>query len=198
MKEFPSTFKDLSDYDLLILSDIASDALLMYHPTISDLPLPYGPNRLQLIKDCVENGMGFIMIGTYYSFGGYMGMGHYHKTPIEEILPVKISPYDDHVEVPQGFHLLPKIIDHPITSDIPWGDEAFWLIGYNRVEAKPGFPILAEFGPDPILLTGGYGYGRTMAFTAGAIPHWGGDFHQWKYYSQFWTQTVNWINRKHV
>ncbi len=196
MEEFPSSFDKLRAFDLLILSDIAADALLMYYPTIQDSPLPYGPNRLQLIKECVEDGMGFIMIGAYCSFAGYMGMGHYHKTPIEDILPVYILPYDDHVEVPQGFHLIPKVLDHPLTTGFPWDDDPFWLIGYNRVEPKPGKFVIAEFQNDPILMTSEYGKGKTIAFMAGATPHWGGDFHKWKYYSQFWTQAGRWCSKE--
>lgn len=196
MEDFPSSYEELNQYDLLLLSDIAADALLMYFPTINDAPLPYGPNRLQLIKDCVENGMGFIMNGAYCSYSGYMGMGHYHRTPVEDILPVIIAPYDDHVEVPQGFHLLPHVTDHPITAGIPWDEEAFLLIGYNRVEAKPGYPVLAEYDGDPMMVVGEYGKGRTLSYMPGATPHWGGDFYQWEYYPKFWTQVVDWFSRR--
>ena len=32
MNDFPSSYAALREYDLLILSDIAADAILMYHP----------------------------------------------------------------------------------------------------------------------------------------------------------------------
>ena len=43
------------------------------------------------------------MVGGYYSFQGINGGARYHGTPVEEVLPVEILPYDDRVEVPEGF-----------------------------------------------------------------------------------------------
>ena len=44
-----------------------------------------------------------MMIGGYYSFQGINGGARYHRTPVEEVLPVECLPYDDRVEVPEGF-----------------------------------------------------------------------------------------------
>ena len=43
------------------------------------------------------------MVGGYYSFQGINGGARYHGTPVEEVLPVEILPYDDRIEVPEGF-----------------------------------------------------------------------------------------------
>ena len=55
------------------------------------------------LKAYVERGGGLLMVGGYYSFQGINGGARYHGTPVEEVLPVEILPYDDRVEVPEGF-----------------------------------------------------------------------------------------------
>jgi len=73
----PSALQQLAGYDGIILSDIAAHRL--------------GDARMDAIHDYVENlGGGFVMIGGMNSFG----VGGYYRTPIEEILPVKLKAPD--------------------------------------------------------------------------------------------------------
>lgn len=52
-----------------------------------------GEQKMQLIQQAVETfGTGFLMVGGQQSFG----LGGYYKTPIEEILPVKMEVTGDH------------------------------------------------------------------------------------------------------
>lgn len=73
----PSSLQKLAGYDGLILSDVAAQRI--------------GETRMTAIRDYVEKlGGGFIMIGGMNSFG----VGGYYRTPVEEILPVKLKAPD--------------------------------------------------------------------------------------------------------
>ncbi len=73
----PNALQELAGYDGLILSDIAAHRI--------------GDSRMTIIRDYVEKlGGGFVMIGGMNSFG----VGGYYRTPIEEILPVKLKAPD--------------------------------------------------------------------------------------------------------
>ena len=43
-----------------------------------------------------------MMVGGYYTFQGINGAARYHRTPIEEILPVTMQAHDDRYEVPDA------------------------------------------------------------------------------------------------
>jgi len=73
----PQALQDLAGYDGLVLSDIAAHRI--------------GEGRMAMIRDYVEKlGGGLVMIGGMNSFG----VGGYYRTPIEEILPVKLRAPD--------------------------------------------------------------------------------------------------------
>jgi len=72
--EMPRDAQSLLPYDLIIFANAPADAF--------DAP------QLQAVRDAVYNlGTGFIMLGGPHSFGP----GGYHRTPIEEILPVEMD-----------------------------------------------------------------------------------------------------------
>ena len=187
--QFPSTIEDLQAFDVILFSDIGSDTLLLHPDTF--IRLQVTPNRLRLVQEYVKKGGGFGMIGWYMSFGGYEGKAHYHGSPIEEILPVKIAPYDDRVETPEGIR--PKIVqDHPIVKGIkePWPP----LLGYNRLQAKDGAQILLQHEQDPLLVINQVERGRTIAYASDISPHWGSEsFVSWEHYPTFWRQLIAWL-----
>jgi uncharacterized membrane protein len=150
------------------------------------------PNRLRLIQHYVEQGGGFAMIGGYTSFGGFDGKGHYHGTPIEEILPVEIAPYDDRVEAPEGIRPVAIKPGHPTLAGVegPWPV----FLGYNRLKPKPNAETVLEHDGHPILVLGSYGRGRTAAFASDLWPHWAtSEFTNWPHYRRFWRQLVAWL-----
>jgi uncharacterized membrane protein len=193
-REFPETIDELIQYECVIFSDVGSNTILL-HPEVFIKSKPR-PNRLKLIKEYVlEHGGGFLMIGGYLSFQGLNGIARYKNTPIEEILPVEMLPYDDRVEVPEGFN--PKIIDrqHPITKGFP--ESMPTLLGYNKTIPKKDAKILIEFDGDPILAIMEVGKGRTAAFTSDCAPHWGtNEFLEWQYYDKLWKNLIDWLSRK--
>lgn len=196
-RDFPQQLDELQEYGAVILSDIGSNTLLL-HPDTWRQGKPT-PNRLKLIREYVREGDGFLMVGGYYSFQGINGAARYRKTPIEEILPVNILPYDDRVEVPEGF--LPRIVgseDHPILAGL--GKEWPMLLGYNELELKPdtSVEVLAqtpeEVGGHPLLVCGEYGKGRTVAWASDIGPHWlPEDFAKWDRYGELWRQVLKWL-----
>lgn len=73
----PESLQELAGYDGIILSDIPAHRI--------------GETRMTAIRDYVEKlGGGFVMIGGMNSFG----VGGYYRTPIEEVLPVKLKAPD--------------------------------------------------------------------------------------------------------
>ena len=76
------------------------------------------------------------MAGGYLSLQGIYGSARYHRTPIEEVLPVTISAVDDRVEKPEGINPIVKKAEHPIMQ----GVEGEWpyLLGFKRGSTKRG------------------------------------------------------------
>jgi uncharacterized membrane protein len=144
----------------------------------------------------VEGGGGLMMIGGYYSFQGINGGARYRGTPVEEALPVEILPYDDRVEVPEGFTPVVAQKDHPVVAGIP----GVWphLLGFNEVKPKAGAAVLAtvseEYGEMPLLVAGAFGKGRTLAWTSDIGPHWlPPEFAAWEGYARLWRQALAWL-----
>ena len=77
----PQTLAELSGYDGIILSDVPAHRV--------------GEASMAAIRDYVgELGGGLIMVGGMNSFG----VGGYYRTPIEEVLPVKLKAPDQEVQ----------------------------------------------------------------------------------------------------
>jgi uncharacterized membrane protein len=191
--EFPNALKALGAYDVVVLSDIGADSLLLHPDTF--LRGQRTPNRLKLVAEWVERGGGFMMVGGYYSFQGINGGARYRGTPIEAILPVRIMPVDDRVEVPEGFDPV-VAAKHPVLAGIkgPWP----YLLGFNEVAPKPDATVLLKTaeGDDalPLLVAGKHGAGRTMAWTSDIGPHWlPNTFTAWKGYGRLWRQAFQWL-----
>jgi uncharacterized membrane protein len=187
---FPTSAEALREYDVVILSDIGANTLLL-HPQTFGVSKSL-PNRLALVRDFVAQGGALVMIGGYLTFQGIDGKGRYAGTPIEDALPVTLSPYDDRVEAPQGAR--PRLLQaaHPIARGLP----AEWpqLLGYNRVRPKDGANVIATVDDDPLIVAWSFGKGRSLAFTSDCGPHWAPpDFVNWEGYVRFWANAADWL-----
>jgi uncharacterized membrane protein len=191
--DFPRSPDALARYDVLIIGDVGSDTLLLTPQAMSGKK---DIDRLKLIQKFVRNGGGLLMCGGYASFGGFRNTGRYHGTPVEEALPVFIKDGDDRIEVVEGFQFSVTDKKHPITANLDWEQAAFFMLGYNRVKAKPDAKILAKYGRDPIAVVWEYTNGRSMAFASDFELHWAGTFVNWKGYEQFLLQAVRWLAKK--
>lgn len=193
---FPWTLEELAPYDLVILSDIGSNSLLL--PTEVFVNGHQAINRLDLLSQWVQKGHGLLMAGGYLSFAGFEGKAHYHGTAIEKILPVDIAPYDDRIETPQG--ISPKVsADHPIVNGLNDLTDGVIpsLLGYQRLTPNEGSQVLMTIGQDPLLIIGDHGAGRSAAFASDISPHWAPEkFMHWEGYGQLFSNLVSWLAKE--
>ncbi len=78
----PKSLEDLQQFDLFLLSDVSA--------------LSLGREQMDLYRRWVQDfGGGFVMIGGENSFG----VGGYYRTPIEQMLPVRME-HDDRLDTP--------------------------------------------------------------------------------------------------
>ena len=188
-KYFPETAAELAQYDAVILSDITSNTLLLDPDMMFNCHI-HG-NRLEAIRQYVEQGGGFVMIGGYMSFAGINGCARYNMTPLRDVIPVKIMNYDDRIDTPQGVAPVITKPEHPILNGVesPWPR----YLGYNYLEEKPGTEVLARM-PDSVgLACAPYGKGRAVATAFDALPHWAlPEVLAWKCYDRLWKNIIEW------
>jgi uncharacterized membrane protein len=192
-ERFPSTLEEMQQYDVIIISDVGTDTILMY-PDIFKIPM--GENRLELLSQYVNGGGGLMAVGGWMSFGGQMGQAKYHGTKLEEILGINASPYDDRVEVPEGLTYNPIKKDHPLIKGLDWDKSPLLFLGYNRFTAKNPDNIIAEWNGDPMMVVNNYGKGRTLSFASDIAPHWGQGFVEWENNHKFWEKTLKYLANK--
>ena len=194
---FPFTMDGLDRYRAIILSDIGANTLLL--PQAVWMHGRTAPNRLKLIRDWTSAGGGLVMIGGYLTFQGIDGRGRWHRTPVEDALPVSMQPFDDRIEAPEGFK--PEVIgpsSHPVLQGL--GTDWPELLGANEVKLRERQDVEllarlpAEQGGHPLLVTGRHGAGRTLAWTSDIGPHWLPDsFVQWPGYGTLWRNALGWV-----
>jgi uncharacterized membrane protein len=186
---FPLEKEGLDEYKVIIISDVGADTFLLHPKTWINGERT--PNRLKLIEEYVKEGGGLIMAGGYLTFQGINGVARYHGSPVEDVLPVEIQPFDDRVECPEGVQPILREKRHPITEGLPhtWPH----LLGYNRLKAKKDANILAEVGNDPLLIVGEYGNGKAVAWASDIGPHWcPRPFAEWDGYRDLWRRMITW------
>ena len=144
--KFPTELDELQSYDVVMLSDIGTNTLLLHPDTFNKSKRMN--NRLKLLREYTENGGGLIMVGGYLTFQGIDAKARYAKTAVEEVLPVTMHERDDRVEVPEG--VVPKVqmADHPIVAGLT--DEWPALLGYNQIIPKASAAVVATVGRRPI------------------------------------------------
>jgi len=191
-EEFPFTLEELKKYDVIALSDVGSNSLLMCDRTRKGIKTP---NRLKLIEEYVSQGGGFIMWGGYLSFTGLAGKAFYKDTPIEKLLPVNLMSTDDRRETPEGFLPVIDEKDYPIFKGMPEKWEG-WFLSYNRLIPKKEAKVLAhikEYDNDPFLVVWDYGKGRALASAVDCAHHGAApSFLNWKYTSTYFANAVKW------
>ena len=156
-------------------------------------------NRLKLIGEWVRAGGGLGMIGGYFSFQGIDGRARWRRTAVEDALPVTCLPYDDRLEIPEGF--TPEVVDaaHPLVQGL--GSGLAGAVGRQRsCAARPGCSVVARLPADngghPLLVAGSHGAGRTLAWTSDIGPHWLPEtFVQWPGYATLWRNVLAWLTR---
>jgi uncharacterized membrane protein len=187
---FPDTLEELRSYDVVVLSDIGANTLLLPARTFADAMI--GANRLEVLREWVSGGGGLAMIGGYLSFTGIEGKANYRASALVGVLPVEMEPFDDREEVPQGVSFRLTDTAHPITE----GLDREWpaVLGFQRFAAKPGTEVLASAGEYPALVVGTHGEGRVLAFATDIGPHWAPpDFVKWPGFRRLWDNAIRWL-----
>jgi uncharacterized membrane protein len=179
---------DLSHFDLVLLSDVGANTFLLSPTTF--VQGERRDNPLSSIASYVHDGGAFGMIGGYLSFAGIDGRARYSSTPIEDVLPVSISPFDDRVELPEGVDPVVEIPFHPVLG----GSAVLGpLLGYNRLQAKADAQVVAWCGTDPLLSLWTVGRGRTFAYASDCGPHWASPTYlESPDYGRLWRGIVSW------
>ena len=205
--------------DELALIPFPTDELFREHLGSFDVVIfqnfDFAPYEIQVylprIRDYVKRGGSFLMIGGDHSFslGGYAG------TPIEEVLPVKLSAAGSVVTGSYRPQPNRQLIRHPIVAlgPDPSLTRRTWqalppLHGANAIAGvKEGAQVLLEHprarlpggGRRPILVVGEADRGRVAAMTTDASWRWrfasddatvGSDE-----YELFWDRLVRWLTR---
>lgn len=189
-RDFPRTKKELQQYHVVLFSDIGSNIFLLLPDMCRSGRRTV--NLLKLVREYVKDGGSFGMIGGYSTFQGYEAKGNYKNTPIEEILPVTMLPYDDRIEVPEGADLICDPGRHTILSGFPvqWP----YILGYNRLIPKSNADVIVEFEKDPIIALGTFGNGRTLAYATDCTAHWAPtNMTEWDYYPVLWNRLLHWL-----
>ena len=196
VEKFPFTMEGLNRYDAVLLSDIGANSLLL-HPDVWLRGKPV-PNRLKLIRDWTAAGGGLVMIGGYLTFQGIDGRARWHRTAVEEALPVTCLPNDDRIEAPGGFRAEVTAPELALVQGLP--GEWPLLLGANEVLLKdrPDVELVArlpaEQGGHPLLVSGRFGRGRTAAWTSDIGPHWlPTSFVEWPGYATLWKNVLRWV-----
>jgi hypothetical protein len=179
---------------------------------------------MKWLVTAVRGGMGLIMLGGWETFHG-LG-GNWDATPLADVLPVTMLDEDDRVNSSVPL-LVEAVADHPVLAGLPWQSPPA-VGGYNRIQPRPeatellrlramqparedgGKWRVAVGEPEPLLVVGSCGAGRTAALATDVAPHWVGTLVDWGepritadvpgggnievgcHYAQFFTQLVQW------
>jgi uncharacterized membrane protein len=189
---FPDTVEALEPYDVVILSDIGANTLLL--PDSTFVQSKRGANRLDRIAAYVQQGGGLLMVGGYLTFQGIEGKGQYRGTAVGDLLPVQLEATDDRVELPQG--AVPEVVagDHPILAGLTdWPH----FLGYNRSALRSEATLVASIEGDPFIAVVERGRGRAGVFASDCGPHWGPpEFLAWDGYATLWNNLVTHLARQ--
>ncbi len=192
MESFPYTLEELKAYDIIILSDIGANTLLL--PVVTFSKSKAKPNRCALLKKYVLEGGSLLMIGGYMTFSGIDGKGKWQDTDVQDVLPVQILSTDDRMEHCEG--ITPqKSKEHKILQGLP--NEWPHLLGYNKTLLKSEAELIMAVGEDPLIAIGKYGEGRSAVFTSDCAPHWAPpEFVAWPGYISLWVHIADWLTTK--
>lgn len=189
-EHFPFIREELEQYDCVILSDIGADTLLIPPETFS--ASRRFPNRCQMLKEYVLGGGALLMVGGYMTFNGIGGQGKWWATPVQDVLPVKLFPYDDRMEHCEGVYAKIEDADHPVFSGI----RGEWppLLGYNKSELREGAQLAASICGDPFIAFQDFGKGRSGVFASDCAPHWAPpEFCNWEYYNTLFGNIIKYL-----
>ena len=196
--DFPMTMEALSAYSAVVLSDVGALSLLYTPQTRAG---QRSVNRLELLRQWVENGGALMMAGGYCSFQGIDGLAMFRGTAVEECLPVECFPGPDGVEAPEGLDPVIDETGHSILAGLPLPIP--YVLGMNRVatrndkDTRTVIHCSNRAGQMPLLSIRDYGAGRSLAWMTDIGPHWlSQDFMHWSGYDLLMANMIRWLVRE--
>lgn len=189
-QQFPYTADELSEYDVVVLSDIGANTLLLT-PSVFGSGVAAPSNRLRVLADWVRDGGSLLMVGGYLSFQGIEAKANYRSTPLAEVLPIVMEVGDDREETPEGVQPVSEGL-HPVSEGL--GGEWPAILGYQRFAAKDGAQVIATVGAHPLVVVDSVGGGRVAAVATDMGPHWlPTGFVEWDGFGRLWNQLIGWL-----
>jgi hypothetical protein len=79
--QFPTCLSDLRTYDVVIFSDVGYNSIIFYPGLAPPYVYPLGADRVGMVREFVEQGGGFLMVGGYLSFAGLNGIARWGAPP---------------------------------------------------------------------------------------------------------------------
>ena len=191
----PETVAQLAAFDAVILSDVPPDY--------------FTEEQLGWLKNWIENrGGGLCMTGGDQSFAA----GGWHETPLAELLPVRFaeSTWRQGIEVnvaPQSsvaLHAIWQIVTDREQNQQILGAVPPFIGAHGNLQPRPQTDVLAVTqsagtDPEPLIVAGRYGRGRTLAVAVPIVPPAAERFmNTWgpggnRYGEKFWRNVVYWL-----
>jgi len=191
-QKFPRTVEALSDYDVVILSDIGANSFVL--PPETWLDGKASDNPLVSLAEWTRQGGGLMMAGGYLSFQGFQARANFARSPIADVLPVTMLDCDDRAETPQGAPLEVVMAEHPVGR--AWPGKSPDLLGYNLVNARPEADVVATVAGDVLIATMEPGEGRSLVWTSDIGPHWCPDpFLKWEGFAPVIGAMLRWLGK---
>jgi hypothetical protein len=163
---------------------------------LSDYPSQnLGAHRLDALCRAIRGGLGLLAIGGWASYAARDG--GYGRTPLAELLPVRLADGDDRVNTWRPCIVVPgDAHPHEITDGLPLERDLPCVTGFNAFEAAPHGAVVLRarrfsasraadavaFEPEdahPLLVVGTAGAGRVACFASDVAPHWVGSLVDW-------------------
>ncbi len=182
-------------WDVIVLMDL--DARAIYEKGTRE-------ENVAALEQHVARGKGLLMIGGDHSFGP----GLWHSSPLADVLPVTMDPrerQDFGTEINRSLHIerqlkLVPVENHFLTRlDDASEPRESWkklppLLCANRFAGiKDSAEVLLESETgEPIMVAGGYGAGRVIAFAGDSTWRWWLKGYQDEY-KAFWRQILYWL-----
>jgi len=183
----PDQLLDLSRYDVILLDDLPNG--------YRDFPRGMAAR----LRAFVDQGGGLIMAGGPWSFSGKAGyagggQGGYGGTPVEEVLPVRITGDEDFITNATAIGKFDT--GHLIMAGLNWSSFPP-IAGHNRVAAKPAARVLARtVTGDPLIVVWTRAKGRAAAVATPSAREFGSEFTKWSDYRRFWANVIGWVGAK--
>jgi hypothetical protein len=147
---------------------------------ISDLPRPAAAEFgiLDRLRDGVPRASGLVMVGGFFSFSGFDGLGGWQDASSAGLLPVAMDPVSDATDAPDGVTIVPSSDCPRALAEILAATPPFY--GYNRLEPRDGSFVLARFSDwAPALVCSAAGGHGLVAFASDLMPHWAPTLSVW-------------------